>query len=68
MTSESKPETTTHVSYVCTECKSTNVWFDALVCYDEDAQDFVVENIFDDRGCSDCYSQNTIERVVTLTP
>jgi hypothetical protein len=38
----------------CPTCKSTNVWRDALIYWDNDLQDWSISTIFDNGGCADC--------------
>ena len=52
------------VRYVCAECGGTNVVADAYARWDEDLQDWLVENRFDKGSqCHDCDGECRIEEV-----
>lgn len=48
---------------ICSTCGSANVVKDAWSIWDEDAQEWVLDNVFDYEYCTDCESDTTIENV-----
>lgn len=47
----------------CGTCGSTNVKHDAWAAWDEDAQEWILDNTFDYAHCEDCEQETTIEAV-----
>lgn len=45
---------------VCHHCGGTNVVVDAWATWDEDAQEWVLDNVFDYEYCTDCEGETTI--------
>ena len=52
------------VSYVCTECGSNNVMWDAWAKWDEDTQEMYMENYYDHTYCNNCDGECSVEEVV----
>jgi hypothetical protein len=45
---------------VCNNCGGTDVVRDAWSSWDEDTQEWVLDNVFDYEFCQDCESETTI--------
>lgn len=50
----------TKMKMVCSTCGSENVLRDAFAEWDVEAQDWVLQNVFDDAVCDDCGGETSI--------
>ena len=51
------------VSIVCRECGSKDVLRDAWSEFDEEAQDWVLQNVFDNAYCNKCSCETSLDEV-----
>ena len=49
--------------FICSHCKGNNVLRDAFAAWDESAQDWVLENVYDYAYCPDCEGETTIKEI-----
>lgn len=52
------------VKYICAECGSEEVRWDAWASWDEYSQQMVLENSFDYTYCENCEGECSVEEVV----
>jgi len=57
-------KTSNPITYVCSECGSTDVLLDAFATWNENTQAFEVSNIFDKgHSCNQCGCECTVEEI-----
>ena len=49
--------------YICTECGSDNIKWDAWAAYNEETQEMELDNWFDNTYCIECDGECSINKV-----
>jgi hypothetical protein len=51
-----------NIKIICKHCKNNNVYFDATAIWNENKQEYQIENIGQPL-CSDCQKETSIEKI-----
>lgn len=51
-------------TFICSHCKSENIWFDAIMAWNKEKQEFQLED-FGKAFCNDCQGETT-DKEITL--